>query len=165
MNLGQLKEWRLPLLMLVACVVVLLAVAQDLYAAAPAGVSIPSSPGPPTSVVVLNAGLSISYWTSNPNDTAYLIGPECDQLGPPVSVCPINFTAGATWDFVFQLNNSDSVNHTLSNVTIDAPFTLESATPALPFSLPSGVAVKVSLELQVPATDGLYFLNGVLGTS
>jgi hypothetical protein len=121
----------------------------------PAG---PSGPGPRTSDLIEGVDLTFSYTTSNVSDANWLSPP------PQCNACPFNDTPGALWIWSFNLTNTDASSHTLTAITIEAPFVLESDTPTLPYTLAAYGSVTCTLELSTPTNPGAYFLTGTVDT-
>ena len=145
------------------CVVGLVLLAVLLYGSASSSRgSLPPNgpPGPaPTAVEVEGYDIVVSYWTANLSDTSYLHSPECDR-------CPANVTPGGTWSASLDLTNADTAHaHSITNLTIGAPFVVLLVSPSLPYSLSPGASVALEVQLQVPSTPGSYFLDGSIGTS
>jgi hypothetical protein len=74
---------------------------------------------------------------------------------------PFTPTAGSPFNVSIYLDNYDSVSHTVYSVTAGAPFTFKGSNPALPATIPPGVAgpegpegVYLEVTFVAPSTPG-----------
>lgn len=128
---------------------------------------LPAGPGvlPPASttwstgpyVTVLDVDLIATY-TSASNDTSFLSQSDC-------GCGPLNLTPGASFGWWIRLANSDPVNHTLLRISLDSPFTLVTAAPQTPVTLPAAGNVTITMSIQVPANRGDYVVTGAVWVS
>lgn len=82
------------------------------------------------------------------------------------TACPITTLAGATFTLTFTLEaNAFMGNHPVDNVTIAAPFTFASISPALPYTVNAGQTRSFIVSIKAPTTGGDYILSGTIETS
>jgi hypothetical protein len=86
------------------------------------------------------------YWFGN--STVSITGTE---NGYPLSVSP-----GGSFSVGLVLTNEDTVNHTISAVTVQSPFVLQKTSFHIPAVIPPGNDVDLGLTLTAPATAGTY---------
>ncbi|HTP53904.1 MAG TPA: hypothetical protein VML94_02940 [Thermoplasmata archaeon] len=119
---------------------------------------VPSTPDPNnrTTVFIDDVDLIPQYWTSNVSDTSYLVETDCNCFPANVS--------GATYTYVVNVTDNDTVAHTISSISIDPPFALLDVVPSLPASLAAGTTTTFSVTIQVPTSPGDYDLTGAINT-
>jgi len=153
---GAWRRYRLPLLVGAAGAVVVAGFAYVLYVPSPA--SLPPHGGPPPIPYDRIEGLDLifSYTADagNHNASGYLSpSPECDP-------CPFDATPGTGWAFSFNLTNNDTAPHAVQEISVVAPFVLDSTSPSLPATIAANGTVTFSLEVTDPPSPGYYFLDG-----
>lgn len=154
------RKWRVLVLTTVAATAVLGVLAVAWYSPHPRSAGPPDATGqPPTSVDRIQGfDIIVSYSTTNISDTSYLHSPECD-------LCPLSVTPGHTWVASFDLMNGDrSRAHTVTGLSIDSPFTVESSSPSFPVTIAPGGSLSFSITMSSPTSPGYYFVTGSLQT-
>jgi hypothetical protein len=152
------------ILVAVGCVVVVLVVVAVFYwvPRASSTVSIPN-PGPPYSgsmVEIQDYELMPAYNTTNTSDTSFLESQWC-----PSTVCPIYVGPGNDTLIKVTLEDNDTIDHKILNVTFDAPFTLVETVPSMPLNLTPYDPTVVELEIQVPTSPAIYDVVGTINTN
>ncbi len=80
--------------------------------------------------------------------------------------CPYSGFVGTTFSLTLHLASTDTTSsHSITIVSIDAPFTFVSTSPALPASVSVGNPLTLTVTIEYPVTPGSYALTGTIYTS
>ena len=101
-------------------------------------------------------------WTVNYNGaTSGYFGPS-----PQSFTTTYTGTAGSTFTYTLDLTSSATFyTHSVTSVTVAAPFALSSESPTFPVSVTPGGNLVLTLTITMPSSGGSYVLNGAINTS
>lgn len=106
-----------------------------------------------TRVTITTASWTVTYKGSA---TGYFGTPGVTYPTTPMLV-------GTPFSVTIALTNSGAASHTVSNVTVQLPFTLVQVTsPTLPATVPSGAQLSIYLSVEAATIGGSYPLVGNL---
>lgn len=143
----SIPRWQVGLALGTVAVVVILVVLLVLL-------NVP--PKPQGSVTA--AQVRITGQGSTTHGTSWF-GPSVRNYSGEVDGYPFAYPTGSTFNFSFQMVNTDVHGHNVSQVTTSSPFHVASTNPILPYAVGAGDDFLLTIVLQTPSSAQTSSLN------
>ena len=144
---------RAVVVIIIAVVVIILLVVFLAFSGV--GGYLSAAPAPPVSIQGLNIQFSYTGTTNGYFNNQY----------STVS-CPTSATPGSTINCQVNLYSSATIfSHDVDDFGASTPFTYESSTPPLPYSMSPGQSATFTVNVGIPSTTGTYTLTITVTTN
>lgn len=82
------------------------------------------------------------------------------------SSCPLSGATGGQFTDTLTLTSTALLlDHQITSITVNSPFTLDSTSPRLPISVSPGGSASITLTITAPSSSGSYVMAGTITTS
>lgn len=142
---GRGRHGRTPLLLLVAAIAIGAAAVLAAYVLTES----------PSARITVTGGQATFDEGRTTHGTYWLI-PQQDNYSGSEEGFPLTVAPGTTFRIALPLSNTDSVPHSLSSVTVGAPFAVSSTSVPLPAMVPPHEDTTFFLTLVAPPSAGTY---------